>query len=69
MEITRELIEKYKDQWVGFGKDEKAVVVVGRTPKEVMEKAEKMGIDPPLLYFVQEIVPFIGVMNGEVCIR
>ncbi len=56
-----EICKKYKGLWVGLKDDEQTVVASGKTAKEVMDKAERIGYPKPILFRVPDrIIPYIG---------
>ena len=55
------ICKKYKGLWVGLKHDEKTVVAIGKTVKEVMEKAERKKYANPILFRVPtKIMPYVG---------
>lgn len=55
------ICKKYKGLWVGLKNDQRTVVAVGKTVKEVMEKAKKKGFNQPILFRVPtKIIPYVG---------
>ena len=59
-----EIYKKYKGLWVGIKKeDNKTVIALGSTVKEVMERAKQNGYPDPILFKVPtEIIPMIGAI-------
>lgn len=61
----RPIIKKYAGLWVGLKDDEMTVIVSGKTPREVMEKAQKKGFSKPILLHVPtKVIPFVGGLQA-----
>lgn len=55
------IIASYKGKWVALSEDEKRVVSSGKSAKEAPEKAEKKGLESPILFKVPlSFLPYIG---------
>lgn len=55
------IYKKYKGLWVALKDDEKTVVGSGKTAKEALEKAQKMGYENPILTRMPErIITYVG---------
>lgn len=55
------LFEAYTGEWVALKNDEKSVIVHGKNPKEVLQKAIDKGFDKPILLKVpKKVSTYIG---------
>ena len=55
------IYKKYKGLWVALKDDEKTVVGSGKTAKEALEKAQKMGYENPILTRMPEqLITYVG---------
>lgn len=55
------IYKKYKGLWVALKSDEKTVVASAKTLKEVLNKAQKKGIEHPMVTQIpRKILPIIG---------
>jgi hypothetical protein len=55
------IYKKYKGLWVALKKDQKTVVASDKTARGALKKAEKKGLDDPILFRVPtKILPYIG---------
>jgi len=62
IDITK-IIKRHKGKWVGLKDDQRTVVATGKTVKEVMRKAQKKGVNQPILFRVPtKIIPYIGCL-------
>lgn len=61
------IYKKYKGLWVALKDDEKTVVASGKTAKEAWDKAQKKGIDRPILTRMPpKLVSYVGFGIHEV---
>jgi len=57
------IYKKYKGLWVALKDDEKTVIASGKTVKEALEKAKKIGYSEPILFKVPiRVIPYIGIV-------
>lgn len=55
------IYKKYKGLWVALKNDKKTVVASAKTLKEVLNKAQKKGIEHPFVTQIpRKILPFVG---------
>ncbi|MDO8599934.1 MAG: DUF5678 domain-containing protein [bacterium] len=63
-DLTKVLIPKYANKWVGMNPQQTKVVVVGNSPVEVLEKAKKKGYSKPVLtYVVEDYASLVSAEN------
>jgi len=56
------IYKKYKGLWIALKDDEKTVIASGKTVKETLEKAKKVGYCEPILFKVPcNIIPYKGL--------
>ena len=55
------IIKKYRGKWVALTEDEKEVISSGKSAKATLEKAEKQGLESPILFKVPiSVLPYVG---------
>lgn len=55
------LFKKYKGLWLALKQDEKTVVAYGKTAKEAWEKAQRKGLNKPILTRMPtKLIPYVG---------
>ena len=57
------IYKKYKGLWVAFLDDEQTVVGSGKTLKEALNEAQKMGYKEPIMNRMPDtLAPYVGIL-------
>lgn len=63
-DLTKVLTPKYANKWVAMNPQQTKVVATGKSPGEVLEKAQKKGIKKPVItYAVEDYGIFVSIQD------